>query len=555
MVENRVGPPVRGKDFYGRERFVDLAAAKLKAGYVLLAAPRRFGKTSVMYNLMDQPRWDYQVVHADLEHFIELSELITKLIEQLASDGKFARFLEGLSYLPKQLWSAFRNAVEEIELYEVRLKLKEQIHPRWQESGAELFRRVAASPTALIVILDECLMMIDRMARSEAHRQEAETLLRWLRALRLSLENRNVHFLIAGSIGIGRVLNQLGEIKSINDFEQMRLEPFAPRVATTFLEQLAQANHLPLSPVCTAKMLALIGTPVLYFLQIIFSEVAKAYALRLWYASEEMEAESTRLATKFHEHTSANLLREARDVLEHHHYLAEATGSGASERTMALAITGTKRAVESKNFEEGLYYLDKALEIKPEISGIWNERGIALMNLGRHKEAITSYDRALAIKPDWVTTWHNRGAALGHLGCYEEALVSFDRALALTPDADIWYNRGIVLGELGRYEEALVSYDHALILAPDLVITHHNRGSVLGHLGLYEEALASYDQALTLMQDYALAWYNRGIALGELGRYEEALASFDRVLTLTPNSADAWYNSGITYLQLFITIY
>ena len=59
----------------------------------------------------------------------------------------------------------------------------------------------------------------------------------------------------------------------------MRLEPFVPRVATTFLEQLAQANHLPLSPVCTAKMLALIGTPVPYFLQILFSEVAKAYAL------------------------------------------------------------------------------------------------------------------------------------------------------------------------------------------------------------------------------------------------------------------------------------
>ena len=150
MVENRVGPPVRGKDFYGRDRFVDLVAAKLKAGYVLLAAPRRFGKTSVMYNLMDQPRWDYQVVHADLEHFIEPSELITKLIEQLASDSKFARFLEGLSYLPKQLWSVFRNSVEEIELYEVRVKLKEQIRPRWQESGEELFKAISGKDITML---------------------------------------------------------------------------------------------------------------------------------------------------------------------------------------------------------------------------------------------------------------------------------------------------------------------------------------------------------------------------------------------------------------------
>jgi AAA+ ATPase superfamily predicted ATPase len=56
MVENRVGPPVRGKDFYGREAFVKLVSDKLKVGYVLLAAPRRFGKTSVMYRLMDAPQ-------------------------------------------------------------------------------------------------------------------------------------------------------------------------------------------------------------------------------------------------------------------------------------------------------------------------------------------------------------------------------------------------------------------------------------------------------------------------------------------------------------------
>ena len=52
MVENRVGPPVRGEDFYGREAFVKLVSDKLKVGHVLLAAPRRFGKTSVMYRLM-----------------------------------------------------------------------------------------------------------------------------------------------------------------------------------------------------------------------------------------------------------------------------------------------------------------------------------------------------------------------------------------------------------------------------------------------------------------------------------------------------------------------
>ena len=63
-VQNRVGPPVRGDDLFGRDAFVDLVWEKLDSTHILLAAPRRFGKTSVMYRLIDEgqnpmtARWD-----------------------------------------------------------------------------------------------------------------------------------------------------------------------------------------------------------------------------------------------------------------------------------------------------------------------------------------------------------------------------------------------------------------------------------------------------------------------------------------------------------------
>lgn len=49
MVINRVGALVRGGDFYGRDALVDLIWQKLRNDNILLAPPRRFGKTSVMY--------------------------------------------------------------------------------------------------------------------------------------------------------------------------------------------------------------------------------------------------------------------------------------------------------------------------------------------------------------------------------------------------------------------------------------------------------------------------------------------------------------------------
>jgi hypothetical protein len=204
MVTNQVGSPVRGENCYGRDALVELIWDKLSGGNVLLAAPRRFGKTSVMYRLIDEPRRGYKLIHADLEHLIEPAHLITVLVVQLAQDSQLSKIVSGLSYFPKKLWSRFTKTFEEVELYKVKVKLREQLRPRWQESGEELFKRIADSPDTIVFILDELPMMIDRMARSDAHREDAKTMLRWLRALRQSPNVKNVRFLIAGSMSLAR---------------------------------------------------------------------------------------------------------------------------------------------------------------------------------------------------------------------------------------------------------------------------------------------------------------------------------------------------------------
>jgi AAA+ ATPase superfamily predicted ATPase len=281
MVNNLVGPPVRLDDFYGRDAFVELVWEKLSVGNVLLAAPRRFGKTSVMYRLIDRPRDGYTFVHADLEHMAQPAELITVLAVQLAraTDSRLAKIAQSLSYFPQALWSGVRSTIDEVELVKVKLKLREELRPSWQESGEELFKKIAGLQTPVVFVLDEFPMMIDRMARSEAHREEAKTLLHWLRTIRQSPDLRNVRFLIAGSIGIGRVLNELGEINAINDFEQVRLEPFTQKVATSFIGELAKTKTIILDNPIKQQMLDLIGAPVPYFIQVIFSEAAKQHRL------------------------------------------------------------------------------------------------------------------------------------------------------------------------------------------------------------------------------------------------------------------------------------
>lgn len=120
ILANQVGPPVRGLQCFGRDQFIDLVWEKLSLGHVLLTAPRRFGKTSIMYKLVDEPRWEYQVLIADLEYLREPADLITLFTELLMRNPVTSRCLKGVSFLSGRLWSRFRESVEEVELHKLR---------------------------------------------------------------------------------------------------------------------------------------------------------------------------------------------------------------------------------------------------------------------------------------------------------------------------------------------------------------------------------------------------------------------------------------------------
>ncbi|MEM7717243.1 MAG: tetratricopeptide repeat protein, partial [Cyanobacteria bacterium P01_A01_bin.68] len=116
----------------------------------------------------------------------------------------------------------------------------------------------------------------------------------------------------------------------------------------------------------------------------------------------------------------------------------------------------------AQEYEAAFKAFDKAVEFKPDYHQAWDNRGIALRQLGRLKEAIASYDKAVEFKPDYHRAWNIRGLTLHDLGRLEEAIASYDKAVEFKPDYhQAWNNRGIALRQLGRLEEAIASYDKA----------------------------------------------------------------------------------------------
>ena len=122
----------------------------------------------------------------------------------------------------------------------------------------------------------------------------------------------------------------------------------------------------------------------------------------------------------------------------------------------------------AKEYEVAIAAYDEALKIKPDKHVAWNNRGIALGNLGRFEEAIAAYDQALKIKPDFNQAWYNRGVALGNLGRFEEAIAAYDAALKIKPDKyEAWYNKACCYALQGNIELAIENLKQAINLNPE----------------------------------------------------------------------------------------
>jgi tetratricopeptide (TPR) repeat protein len=87
------------------------------------------------------------------------------------------------------------------------------------------------------------------------------------------------------------------------------------------------------------------------------------------------------------------------------------------------------------NFTEAITLLDQALELSPEFSLAWINKGIALKNLNQIDEAIACYDKVtFEIDQNYKKAWHNKAVACAVKGDISLARVCADTALEIDPD-------------------------------------------------------------------------------------------------------------------------
>jgi len=102
MVDNITTKPVANSNFFNWEVLIDFIWDKLRKDFVLLEVPMRFGKTSIMQNIYQNPRYGYNTFYLDLKDIREPIYFIKKIIYGLINLGVIPKYFRYKSKLKSE---------------------------------------------------------------------------------------------------------------------------------------------------------------------------------------------------------------------------------------------------------------------------------------------------------------------------------------------------------------------------------------------------------------------------------------------------------------------
>jgi tetratricopeptide (TPR) repeat protein len=179
---------------------------------------------------------------------------------------------------------------------------------------------------------------------------------------------------------------------------------------------------------------------------------------------------------------------------------------------------------------------EKALKLDDKLALAWSNKGLVLLNMGRHYESLNCSERALKIEPKLAIAWNNKAAALLTLGKFKEALECAERALNIDATLSLaWLNKAASFNNLDKSEEALSACNKAIELGLNDFKVWTSKAIALENLGRHFEAIECAEKAIEMNSYDHFAWTFKGIAKGRLGKHKEALECFEKALEVDPN--------------------
>ena len=267
----RTGNPVRGDNFFVRKQLIEKTWDKIESGSnILLVAPRRVGKTSLMLYLKDNPKENYHFIFLDTESVNNENEFFKKLLSKLLTSD----FIKGKD----RVFSFIKEHSPEIKKIGkdgVEFDLEKDFD--YLNEFLNIVEKIELGDQKLIILLDEFSQTVENIKNDEDEKK-AIHFLQTNRELRQEyFIDKNIRFIYSGSIGLENIVKRINASKTINDLTPIKINPFSKSKATEFIELLLYNVDFTLNSVLMDFILEKIEWLIPFYIQLIIQAIKDIY--------------------------------------------------------------------------------------------------------------------------------------------------------------------------------------------------------------------------------------------------------------------------------------
>ena len=263
----QTGNPVRADDFFKRENVIQQAWEYLESGsHILIAAPRRVGKTSLMYYLADHPKKDFNFVYIITESVNNENEFFRRILKKILTTDFVKKSEKAKTLLEKYKPSIIKIGAEGIEFgvsedkdyFEMLSNVLKSDHPAGEK---------------MVIMIDEFPETLENIIE-DGTESAGKHFLQTNRELRQDDEiSKNVQFIYTGSIGLENVVSRLNVMSTINDLVRLKVPPLKREEALDLIGELLAGVRFKLSKEVKNYILTHIEWLIPFYIQLIMQEL------------------------------------------------------------------------------------------------------------------------------------------------------------------------------------------------------------------------------------------------------------------------------------------
>jgi hypothetical protein len=266
------GAMATGSSFYDRRDKIEEIWEDLEKGNnILLRAPRRYGKSSMLHHISRNPPKKWRVCFVDLEG----GKSPEDFVEYLLVKGMFLEKDCNLC-LPDRLSVLDIHGKTEIEKADIIRQERKKIQQDWQSYAKELFSSIEdkSGGDRFLFILDEFTFLIeDMLENSKNNPDTVNVLLEWFRGIRD--QTGRIQFVLSGSEHLPTFLKRFKINGVLEDLNEVHLGLFDEKTSREFVFLVLSGQKVVAPRSEIDHILHLMGSPIPYFLQLFLDAVCR----------------------------------------------------------------------------------------------------------------------------------------------------------------------------------------------------------------------------------------------------------------------------------------